>query len=258
MSETTNTSTARSNRLTVARRAGLFLVGAAGAVTFTGAFAGTASAFTPPAPGPSLPIVQAPQQPQPPIVPGVIVLPSDPGPGLDGPSELAQPVPTPDPHPAPGPQGPGDLAIPTDDGPGLPGPDDFTNGEDDGPGLPGPDDFTNGEDDGPGLPGPDDFTNGEHGGPGSDGPGDLVDATPDTTVPAPEVASDVEESASTDDEVVEEVLTETASADAAQPDQLAFTGGDTGAVVAGVVLLGAGGVAVAGALAAKRRRQAEA
>jgi hypothetical protein len=255
MSETTNTTAARATRLTVARRAGLFLVGSAGALTFTGAFAGNAAAFTPPAPGPSFEIVDAPQQPQPPVVPGIIVLPSDPGPGLDGPGEIAQPVPTPEPHPAPGPQGPGDLGIP-EDGPGLPGPDDFSNGEDDGPGLPGPDDFSNGEDDGPGLPGPDDFSNGEDDGPGLPGPDDVVDATPDTTVPGPEVDTEVEDAPVAADEV--EVLEETAAAADAQPEELAFTGGDTGALVAGVVLLGAGGAALAGAMVTRRRRQVEA
>lgn len=247
MSETTNTTTARTNRLTVARRAGLFLVGTAGALTLVGSFAGTASAFTPPAPQPVMPIAQ-PDEPQPPVGPMVIVMPEQPGAVVDGPDQIAQPLPTPDPHPAPTPQGPTDLADAPDE-PGLPGPDDFTNGEDE-PGLPGPDDFTNGEDD-PGFDGPDDFTNGEDD-PGFDGPGDLTngDAGPVDPEPQPDPGTDeVEvESASTE---------ESAAADEQAASSLAFTGGDLTALTTGLVLLGVGGAALGGTAIVRRRRQVE-
>ncbi|CAN5583783.1 hypothetical protein BH10ACT3_BH10ACT3_03930 [soil metagenome] len=208
MSETTNTATtARTNRLGIARRsnarrAGRLLIGTAGAIVLTGAFAGTASALTPPAPQPVMPIAQAPFEPQPPVGPMVLSLPETPGPVLDGPDELAQPLPTPEPHPAPGPQGPGDL-VDAPDEPGLPGPDDFTNGEDE-------------------------------------------PATPDPTVPEADV------------EVESETVEVADSADAATPDSLAFTGGNLGAVTAGVALLGIGGLAAAGGVASRRRNRAQA
>src|SRR5690606_9204628 len=106
MSARTNTTaTSNRNRLSLGRKAGLFLVGTAGALTLAGGLAGSASALTP-APKPTLPIAQAPQKPQPPVGPMVIGLPEDPGPVVDGPDQIAQPLPTPDPHPAPHPQGP--------------------------------------------------------------------------------------------------------------------------------------------------------
>ena len=213
MSEITNIRNVRTNRLTATRRAGLFLICTAGALTFTGAVAGTASAFTPPAPQPDLPILMAPQQPQPPVGPMIIALPEGDGPSLDGPDQIAQPLPTPEPHPTPGPQGPDDLAQPEGDGPGLPGPDDFTNGEDE-----------------PGVPGPDDFTNGD---------GGTVDPDPQ---PEPEVAAEVE-------------LAEDVNSDA-PASSLAFTGGELGGLTAGLVLLGAGGVAAAAGIASRRRAAA--
>ncbi len=253
MSETTNTTTARSTRLTVARRAGLFLVGTAGALTLTGTLAGTASAFTPPAPQPNLPIAQPADEPQPPIGPLVIALPEQPGPGFDGPDQVAQPLPTPDPHPAPTPQGPTDLAdAPAD--PGLPGPDDFTNGEDE-PGLPGPDDFTNGDDD-PGFGGPDDFTNGEDE-PGLPGPDDFTNGDGGPVDPEPQPTdvdgTDVGEGA----EVESTSTEESAVADEAPASSLAFTGGELAGLTAGLALLGVGAAAVGGTAIARRRREAE-
>ena len=221
MSESTTTSSIRTNRLnrttrlTAARRAGLFLVGTAGALTLTGGLAGNVSALTPPAPMPTLPIAVAPASPQPPVGPMILGLPDDPGPVV-GPDDLVQPLPTPDPDPTPQ------------------GPDDFTNGE---PGPvdpdPGPDDFTNGD---PGPvdpdPGPDDFTNGEPG---------PVD--PDLE-PEPEV--------------LDETATDAGEVDDAAASSLAFTGGDIGALTAGLALLGVGGATAAGGVIARRRRQAQA
>ena len=238
MSESTTTSSIRTNRLnrttrlTAARRAGLFLVGTAGALTLTGGLAGNVSALTPPAPMPILPIAVAPASPQPPVGPMILGLPDDPGPVV-GPDDLVQPLPTPDPDPTP--QGPDDFTN-GEPGPVDPdlGPDDFTNG-DPGPVDPdlGPDDFTNGD---PGPvdpdPGPDDFTNGEPG---------PVD--PDLE-PEPEV--------------LDETATDAGEVDDAAASSLAFTGGDIGALTAGLALLGVGGATAAGGVIARRRRQAQA
>ena len=243
MSDTTNTTTARRNRLTVARRAGLFLVGTAGALALTGTFAGTASAFTPPAPKPVLPIAQPGEEPQPPVGPLVIVLPEQPGPVVDGPDQIAQPMPQPDPHPAPVPQGPTDLADAPSD-PGLPGPGDITNPEDD-PGFDGPDDFTNPEDD-PGFDGPDDLTLPEDE-PGFDGPGDLTDGDGGTVDPEPEGSSDV---AGTE---VDSSSEEAAAAEAQPASSLAFTGGELAGLTVGLALLGVGAAAVGGTAIARRR-----
>ncbi|MHB1139675.1 MAG: hypothetical protein ACYC2O_12025 [Microthrixaceae bacterium] len=249
MSKTTNTATARSTRLTVARRAGLFLVGTAGALTLTGTLAGTASAFTPPAPKPVLPIAQPGEEPQPPVGPMVIAFPEQPDPGFDGPDQVAQPLPTPDPHPAPTPQGPSDLAAAPVD-PGFPGPDDFTNGEDD-PGLPGPDDFTNGEDD-PGFDGPDDFTNGEDE-PGLDGPDDFTNGDGDPVDPEPQPQ---DEDGAVEAEV-ESSTEEAALAEEQAAASLAFTGGEMTGLTIGLGLLGAGAAAAGGTAIARRRRAAE-
>lgn len=239
MSETTNTNrTIRTNKF---RTAGLFLVGTAGALTLTGGFAGTASALTP-APQPNLPIAQPPAKPQPPIGPGVIVMPETPEPPAPqpdvpaGPDQIAQPLPTPDPHPAPHPQGP-DVIVDGDGdgggGGGFDGPDDFTDGDGGGGGFEGPDDFTDGEDD-PGLPGPDDFTAPE---------------TPDPTVPettVPEVLDETDTAEDADAEVA------AVAVDTAAPGSLAFTGSDLGLAGAGVALLAAGGAA---AMIARRRQR---
>jgi len=202
----------------IVRTTRLALVGAASAVALTGAFTGTAAAFTP-APQPNLPMAQAPQQPQPPIGPMILTLPEDPGPVVDGPDQIAQPVPVPDPHPAPHPQGPDDLAIPEDDGPGFEGPGDFTNGEDDGGGFDGPGDLTIGE------------------------------PTPDPQ-PQPQPES------GTGTEVLDE--TEQALSSNGAPSELAFTGGDLDLLTAGVALLGAGGLAAVGGTLARRRQRARA
>ena len=97
MSETTNTRRTAPPAAGLARSAGLFLAGTAGAIALSGGFAGSASALTP-APRPTLPIAQAEPQPQPPVVPGVVVLPSDPGPvdptPVPGPDQVAQPMPS--------------------------------------------------------------------------------------------------------------------------------------------------------------------
>ena len=228
MSDTTNTTTARRNRLTVARRAGLFLVGTAGALALTGTFAGTASAFPPPAHKPVLPIAQPGEEPQPPVGPLVIVLPEQPGPVVDGPDQIAQPMPQPDPHPAPVPQGPTDLADAPSD-PGLPGPGDITNPEDD-PGFDGPDDLTLPEDE-----------------PGFDGPGDLTDGDGGTVDPEPEGSSDV---AGTE---VDSSSEEAAAAEAQPASSLAFTGGELAGLTVGLALLGVGAAAVGGTAIARRR-----
>jgi hypothetical protein len=209
------------HRSTIVRAARLAAAGTIGALGLTAGLAGTAGALTP---QPDLPIVQAPQQPEPPVVIDDLAIPTE-DPGPQGPEDLGVPPVVPDPFPVP-PQHPEDLVAPTDDDePGIPGPDDFTNGEeDDDPDLDGPDDFTNGEeDDDPDLDGPDDFTIGE-----------TTPTVPATTVP----------------EVDDEVLEETATA----ADELAYTGGDLDLVTAAAALLGAGALAAGAATIARRRR----
>ena len=160
-------------RLTIARRAALLTVGTATAIGLSAGLTGTASALTPP-PQPDLPIVQAPWDPQPPVVIDDLVLPTD-QPDPEGPDDLVAPPTIPGPDPVP-PQHPGDLTIGEDDGPQWPGPDDLTDGEDDGGGIPeGPDDLTTGDPE----------------------PTDHPDPTvPETTVPDPTVPEATEPMAS--------------------------------------------------------------
>ena len=209
------------HRSTIVRAARLAAAGTIGALGLSAGLAGTAGALTP---QPDLPIVQAPQQPEPPIVIDDLAIPTD-DPGPQGPQDLGVPPVVPDPFPVP-PQHPEDLvAAEDDDEPGLPGPDDLTNGEDAGPGFDGPDDFTIGDP------------------PPTDHPTPTV---PETTVPD----TSVEDTPSGEPQV--EVLDETATA----ADELAFTGGDLDLVTAAAALLGAG-VLAAGAATIARRRGAD-